>query len=265
MGFLKDFFNDIADESWGPKIEINCPYCSKYHIIRDGFFKCEDCGNIFRKLNTQIYKSEETVTELIEDVVKLFAYISKSDGVVNQLEIDFIDDILSNFFELNSTQLKWCYDIFNTFKNFSYNKKVIENILKESSTLNNSRRIQIMILSMSIDLSYLTESSYENSKHILNDIGYVFDISLSEYESILKDRLSMISNNELELCFKLLGLSKDSEVKEIKDTYKRLMKIYHPDKYMSYNFSQDVLDEFTNRSSEITSAYNTLKDILEFN
>src|SRR3990172_3745971 len=53
--------------------------------------------------------------------------------------------------------------------------------------------------------------------------------------------------------YKVLGISRDADIKEIRTAYRRLAKIHHPDRNM---------DKLTSESAfkEIQEAYETLKD-----
>ena len=60
--------------------------------------------------------------------------------------------------------------------------------------------------------------------------------------------------------YKILGLTKDANIEEIRKAYRELAKEIHPDKYISKNLTAEELKILETKFIEVTEAYETLKD-----
>ena len=230
----------------------NCPYCNKSYTLKDGYYLCE-CGKYFRKEDNFIYKDEETVNNLIKYYVELLSYISKADGVVSENEVDYVKNLLINE-KFNNTQINWCSKVFNKYKKIKYNKNVLFNIEK---LLNKDIQTKKIILYHCMELSYIDNNISQNQKLIIDDIVTIFKIPISDYESI-KQRLQGY-NSDIDKYYKVLGLEVGASYDEVKKSYRRLIKIYHPDKYLSKDVSEEMLKDINEKIIKINEAYEYIK------
>ncbi len=75
-------------------------------------------------------------------------------------------------------------------------------------------------------------------------------------EAILKDYSSMENKNYYEI----LGVGRDASSEEIKKSYLRLVKSYHPDKFAHLPLDKDMIQKITQIFNKIQTAYDTLSD-----
>lgn len=68
------------------------------------------------------------------------------------------------------------------------------------------------------------------------------------------------SQNELDLAYKALGVSSDVSDKDLKKAYRRLMSENHPDKLMGQGVPEDMIAMATERSKEISKAYDLIRE-----
>ena len=66
--------------------------------------------------------------------------------------------------------------------------------------------------------------------------------------------------NELELAYKALGVTADTSDRDIKKAYRKLMSENHPDKLMGQGVPEDMIAMATERSKEISKAYELIKE-----
>lgn len=64
--------------------------------------------------------------------------------------------------------------------------------------------------------------------------------------------------NELDMAYEALGVDKSVSDKDLKRTYRKLMSQYHPDKLMGQGLPEDMIQEATERSQEIQTAYDLI-------
>ncbi len=85
------------------------------------------------------------------------------------------------------------------------------------------------------------------------NINYDFERAFNEFENKKDKKNKKVLNKKLENAFKILDLSNDASIKEIKTRYKFLAKKWHPD-VQNENKSTKYKDKFIN----ITNAYKTI-------
>jgi DnaJ like chaperone protein len=66
--------------------------------------------------------------------------------------------------------------------------------------------------------------------------------------------------NDLDTAYAALGVTRDSTDAEIKRAYRKLMSENHPDKLIGQGVPEDMIKLATERSQEIQTAYNLIKD-----
>ena len=70
--------------------------------------------------------------------------------------------------------------------------------------------------------------------------------------------------NSLSQAYAVLGLRRDATTDEIKLAYRRLVKQHHPDKLASRNVSDTELNRATEKTREITAAYERIREARGF-
>ena len=65
--------------------------------------------------------------------------------------------------------------------------------------------------------------------------------------------------SSLDAAYQALGVKKTASDAEIKKTYRRLIREFHPDKLMGQGLPEDMVKKATERSQEIQSAYDLIK------
>lgn len=68
------------------------------------------------------------------------------------------------------------------------------------------------------------------------------------------------SQNELDIAYKALGVSTNATDSELKKAYRKLMSENHPDKLMGQGVPEDMIAMATERSQEISKAYDLIKE-----
>lgn len=235
-----------------------CPYCKKMYYLEDGYYVCE-CGENFRKDGSFTYKSDETVSDIIQYTIELMAYISKADGIVTNEEVNCLRQLLKDA-DFNNTQINWCARIFNKYKAISYDKSVLYKI---KGDINDSIDLKRGILFYALEISYTDGEVSYSQNTIIDDIVSILGISISDYESIKNEVIGNGSNQEnrkqLDEYYKILNITPGSSHAEVKKAYRDLMKIYHPDKQASKGLPDEIIKDITEKSVKIQEAYDEIK------
>lgn len=235
------------------KVTIQCPYCnSSIFITSEGQWSCPDCNNNFRYLNSEIEKSEDVCTEAVICLVALLAKISKADGAVTAREISIFKDILKNETELNNKQMQEAAAIFNTEKANIYNYE--EYLKRAYVSLSDNKNLLKYFIEIMFKVANEDGGVHSEQEKIILRAVYIFELSNYEYEEI-RNRLIQ----ELDKYYEILKCSRDSTNEEITSTYRKLIITYHPDKYISKDLPQEMINLAKEKTQEIQNAYDLIR------
>lgn len=246
---------DTKNNSSYEEFNCICPYCNRKFKLNNGYYKCE-CNNCFRKDDDKVLKADETVNEFTESLVKLLAFISKADGIVTQNEIDIVNQILIDN-KYNTTQIKWCADLFNKTKNQTYISSVTYTISKYAKEEIEKGYILYCALKLAMADGGITSKQDE----IISDILSEVKIPLTLYEKVkesVKNEYAQYDKCSKDDYYKILNINSNATKDEIKQAYKKLMKIYHPDAQSSKDLPEEIIKDITQKCIKIQEAYDTL-------
>lgn len=203
----------------------------------------------------------------IHPFIKLSIILIKLDGVERASETKRMVSYLNNEFELETAKIKLIY-YKRQFKKRHNVKDIIEEINYSSNTTDKVRILQHLIKIALTDrlLSDKEKNFIENVakrlkipsstlKAILNLHTYVTEEDIKHQQFNRPSASSFIESK----AFQILGLEEGASFEEVKDSYRDLVKIYHPDKLLK----SERNNEFAKQQFQaITDAYNLLKEKL---
>jgi DnaJ like chaperone protein len=96
-------------------------------------------------------------------------------------------------------------------------------------------------------------------------------VEMAQFEAVLRaqhnfrqgarqQRPEFSSAEELEQAYKALGVASSASDKEVKTAYRRLMNQHHPDKLVAKGLPESMKEAAEERTREIRSAYETIRD-----
>ena len=181
------------------------------------------------------------------NLLGLAAILIKSDGKVSQNELVYVRKYFVSVFGKNRAN--------NIFKIF--NEKI--NKQKISSTeicrffllrSNYETRLQLIHFLFSVAKADGMVSNNELSK--LKEFSNLFKISLADFDSIKAMFVDQIGS-----AYKILEVSSDATNEQIKSSYRRLVKIHHPDKIQNLGDSYKKIAK--EKFQKIQDAYEKIK------
>ena len=181
------------------------------------------------------------------NLLGLAAILIKSDGEVSQNELDYVRKYFVSVFGKNRAN--------NIFKIFN------ENINKQKissteicrfflSRSNYETRLQLIHFLFSVAKADGMVSNNELSK--LKEFSNLFKISLADFDSIKAMFVDQIGS-----AYKILEVSSDATNEQIKTSYRRLVKIHHPDKIQNLDDSYKKIAK--EKFQKIQDAYEKIK------
>jgi DnaJ like chaperone protein len=179
------------------------------------------------------------------NLITLASAVIKADGKVEQKELDYV----RQFFIRNYGQAR-AQDLFKQF-NQEINKANVDlrRICQEFSQYT-SYATREQIIYFLIDLAkadgYITDSEIQKLSEIS---GY---LRIQNWQ-----RLRALFEESSDQAYKVLGVSKDAEVAEIKKAYRELVKKYHPDKVITDDAALKAGAE--EKFKQVQKAYETIQ------
>lgn len=242
-------YNSTGNNSFS----VRCPYCNNSsNITSEGNWRCPDCNKIFVYRDSKVMKEEETCSEGIINLVTVLAKIAKADGAVSQQEISVFSKILNDDLELNYNQKKEIEVIFNREKSNPYDYE--KPLFKIYELFDQERNILLSLLNIMFKIAYADMNIHPEQEKILSRAVGIFGLSDYDYEEI-KNRY--IEN--LDKYYNVLNCNRNSTIEEIKKSYRKLLLTYHPDKYVSKDLPEEMMNLAKEKTQEIQEAYEKIR------
>jgi DnaJ like chaperone protein len=137
-----------------------------------------------------------------------------------------------------------------------------------SQMVSANRNLLQMFLGIQLKMAYTDGELNREKKEILYNIGEHFGFPRAELNRLLRmiegqqnfyqeqDEYEHENDDE---SYKILGITKIASDKEIKRAYRKLMSQYHPDKLVSKDLSEEVMQLTKEKAQYVQSAYETLR------
>jgi len=225
-------------------------------------------GNVGGVLNIKT----ERQSVFFETAFSLMGAISKSDGRVSEQEIRHVEIFMERL-GMSAAHRKNAIDFFKTGtkKDFDIGP-VIERFNEVSAASPNLRQMLMVYL---VGVALADGQLHADEASLMQKISQQLGYSAQAFEQLMamirgQDQFSgggyhqggaggVNSASAIDAAYQALGAEKDDSDADIKQTYRRLMSQYHPDKLMGQGLPEEMVKEATERSQEIQSAYDLIK------
>ena len=209
-------------------------------------------GHAIDKIKTKKKLPEETALKQIGftiGVIVLSAKMAKADGKVTEDEIRaFKEKINIPDNEIKNVAKLWDQAKKTTDGFEIYAKQIADLLEKNSSVLEELLKL-LIIIALADGKITISEINY------LEKVGNIFGFSKEDFERIYSSK-SRVSNDP----YKILGVSRDASVAEIRQKWKQLAINHHPDRLISQGIPEDLIHKSTSRLKEINNAWDTIQN-----
>lgn len=182
--------------------------------------------------------------------ISLVAKMAKSDGAVNKEEIESFDYILINDFKYSVSERKIAASIFNKAKISSHG---FEEFARQIAQLSDHQMLLILYEKLH-KISSVNSLIPMKMEKLLLEVGNIFGLSQNEYDDI-KNRNKAGKKDP----YKILGVTKEMSLKEIKRAYKKLLIKNHPDKLISQGLPEDFIKEVEDKVADFNVAFDEIE------
>lgn len=190
-------------------------------------------------------------------MIILIAKISKADGVVTQKEVSLMSDILDYEFELNFNQKREVQEVFNREKqNFYDYEKYLH---KLHDICSNNRELLVLFTEQMFKVSHEDGGVHPEQEKIIQKAVHIFGLSSYDYQQIKNKFIQ-----DLDKYYSVLKCTKESTNEEIRSSYRKLIMVYHPDKYVSKGLPEEMICMAKEKTQEIQEAYEKIRKSRNF-
>ena len=223
-------------------------------FIGNLLYKSKVLGGLGQNFN---YNSKSISQEEFElNILSLSAFVIKADGVVRQEELNYVRQYFIKIYGEQKASV-----IFSKFKDISNDPNIsLKNVcFKLNGIISYPTKLQLLHYLFGIANSDGSISQPE--VNTLKSIGHYLQIRLTDFNSIMsmffysKSTNSKYSN--LDNSYKILGIDKSASDIEVKNAYKKLAKLHHPDRVN--HLGEDYVKQAEEKFTKIQNAYEAIK------
>ncbi len=196
----------------------------------------------------------------------IMGYIAKADGHVTRDEIRLAEEVM-NHLGLNAEMRESAKKLFSEGKSDEF---PIDEILDQFRKETHRRTTLIqMFLEIQLQAAYADGVMHPAEEKVLAHICQKLGIPLEQLkrlEEMLNAGFGSTGYQQasgqqttLEDAYAMLGLDKSVSDAELKKTYRRLMSQHHPDKLGSKGLPEEMIQDATEKTQQIKSAYEKIR------
>lgn len=205
----------------------------------------------------------------------VMGHVAKADGKVSDVEIRMASALMDQM-NLEGDMRKEAQQAFRDGKEADFPLK--QTVLEFKESCHGRRDILQVYLEILIQAAYVDGKLDKSEQGILETVATYLGFSqhdllylLSAFEAEMRFRQggsgkqgsggqSYSSQQSLDDAYKILGVTKADDDKSVKKAYRKLMSEHHPDKLVSKGLPKQALELAKNKTQDIQSAYELIKD-----
>ena len=182
------------------------------------------------------------------------AKLAKADGRVDEAEVQKIEEIISKKLNLSGEHRNFAINIFQKAKDDKNSfEAYASNLYKILSSSPNSLLVFYEIL---FELALADGILHPKEDELLKKIPYIFNFDQSVYDNFYEKYVSQNKSY-----YKVLGVKENSSFGDIKKSYLKKRKEFHPDTLIGKGLPEEFIEKAKEKFIEIQEAYEELEKI----
>ena len=195
--------------------------------------------------------TEQTQAAYFISLFSILGKLAKADGVVSREEVNIVNQFLDTL-RLPEQQKQFARNIFNQAKNSPYS---IDDFAAQLYQVNHAQpTILLSFMDLLFKIAAADGKLHAAEEAALLRIKNIFRISDRQYEN-----LKSVYFKQDDRYYRTLNCTKENSDDEIKSSYKKLVKEYHPDMIISKGLPEEFVEVATKKFQEIQEAYNIVR------
>ena len=182
------------------------------------------------------------------------AKLAKADGRVDESEVQKVEEIISKKLNLSGEHRNFAINIFQKAKDDKNSfEAYASNLYKILSSSPNSLLVFYEIL---FELALADGFLHPKEDELLKKIPFIFKFDKSVYDNFYEKYVSQNKSY-----YKVLGVEENSSFKDIKKSYLKKRKEFHPDTLIGKGLPEEFIEKAKEKFIEIQEAYEELEKI----
>jgi DnaJ like chaperone protein len=207
---------------------------------------------------------ERVQTAFFTATFSVMGHIAKADGHVSKDEIANATQVMSSM-ELDADMRKVAIKLFRQGKASDF---PLDNILEQFRRECHRRQNLIrLFIEIQLQAAFADGKMHPKEKKLLLHICRQLGISPDEFDVLAgaagaeRNYGGAAGRNRMSLedAYAVLEISRDSNDREIKKAYRRMMSRHHPDKLVAKGLPEEMMKLATEKTQEIQTAYELIK------
>jgi len=187
----------------------------------------------------------------------MLAKVAKADGIVKQDEIRAVEQCIAAL-NLNKQTGDFAKSIFAEAKNSS---STIDEFARQYYGFAKGKpQLLRSMLEMLLHVSFSDTHFHPEEERMILTVKNIFHVSDYAYELIKKSFIQTPAVDPLEKQYAVLNCTAGSTNDEIKQSYRKLVRDFHPDTLASKGLPHEFTQFATNKLQEINAAYEAVKN-----
>ena len=184
-------------------------------------------------------------------IFSILGKFSKIDGVITKEEITVTQDFI-NSLPIRNEEKEFAKRVFREAKDSRY---TIEDFAVQFYQMNRQRpELCLSFFDLLFHVAAADGTLHPAEEAALNRIKVIFRISDQQFNNI-----KSVYFDDIDRSYKMLNCNPESSDQEIKSSYKKLIKEFHPDRIVSKGLPEEFTEFATKRFREIQEAYEKIR------
>ena len=200
---------------------------------------------------TELRPVEQAQAAYFISMFSILGKLAKADGSVTSEEIDVVEGFLATL-RIPEQEKQFAMRIFNEAMDSPYS---IDDFAGQLYLMSSRRPVILLsFMDLLFKLAAADGKLHKNEEATLLRIRDVFRISEQQYSNIKSNYF-----NNIERYYKVLNCAPSDSDQEVKSSYKKLVKDFHPDTVISKGLPEEFVQFATERFQEIQDAYERIR------
>jgi len=216
---------------------------------------------------------EEVQEALFSAVFSIMGHLAKADGRVSEQEIGQAEAIMTRM-QLNDEQRRRAQEAFRQGKDDDF--PLDRTVAEFRQRIRRRRHLVVVFLELLLQTALADGELHAEEERILFRVAAGLGVPESQFRQILNMVLAQArfggagaagaggaagpSRPSLGEAYQVLGVKEDASDQEVKKAYRRLMSEHHPDKLAARGVPDEMIRVSTEKTAEISKAYDMIKE-----
>ncbi len=216
---------------------------------------------------------EEVQEALFSAVFSIMGHLAKADGRVSEQEIGQAEAIMTRM-QLNDEQRRRAQEAFRQGKDDDF--PLDRTVAEFRQRIRRRRHLVVVFLELLLQTALADGELHAEEERILFRVAAGLGVPESQFRQILNMVLAQArfggagagaaggaagpARPSLGEAYQVLGVSEAASDQEVKKAYRRLMSEHHPDKLAARGVPDEMIRVSTEKTAEISKAYDMIKE-----